>query len=46
MRRSDSYVVGIGEAIDDSIPNSDARTQIMIGLTAIGDRIFADGFGD
>ncbi len=42
--RSDNYVVGIGEAIDDSIPGG--RTQIMVGLTTINDRIFADGFGD
>lgn len=41
--RSNSYVVGIGEAIDDSLPAS-ARTQIMVGLTTINDTIFANGF--
>jgi hypothetical protein len=41
--RDDAHVIGIGEAIDSSIPAAGARTQIMTGLTN-DDSIFEYGF--
>jgi len=41
--RDDAHLVGIGEAIDTTIPTASARTQIMTGLTN-DDSIFEDGF--
>ena len=41
--RDEAHVVGIGEAIDTTVPTSTARTQIMTGLSN-DDTIFENGF--
>ena len=41
--RDEAHVVGIGEAIDSTIPTASARTQIMTGL-GNDDSIFENGF--
>lgn len=41
--RDEAHVVGIGQAIDSTIPTASARTQIMTGLTN-DDSIFENGF--